>query len=253
MKTKINFFLTTYDLCSERSIENVPKDFLDLFICYQVKKQKKKKIPLQLLKNTIKEWELPWNDYFYQENIFCEYSILPHLYKNKYLIDNVEYIGLFHGDVLFTKNSINNIDDIISKSCKDLLIVPENTFCKKGESLYLNETQIEILCKYMSEKMDTDIKTKNIYNYGWPSCALSITSKNKFLKFGKFLYENGEDIFNKLFDNSFGVNSNYHRICGIIERMWGFYLICTSNEVYLTKGIQHESYSYEQEHWKLKH
>ena len=70
--------------------------------------------------------------------------------------------------------------------------------------------------------MDSDY----IWNNGWISEAISLTPKNVFLKFANFIYDNKSDVENILIDNKWGIMNNInHRICGLVERMWGFYLM----------------------------
>lgn len=64
------------------------------------------------------------------------------------------------------------------------------------------------------------------WDIGWVSESLSLTPKHIFLKFAEFLHNHHTDIENILRTNKWGImNICPHRICGIVERMWGFYLV----------------------------
>lgn len=216
----LKVFLVTYDRLYDKVVEQLTEKERNLLVSYQIQKKVCKNIS-NLLTHTIKEWEFSWNDYSFQSKQYYEYSLMIHLYKNYEIIQNLSHIGLFHYDVIFNKHSIIDVQ-------KQLELDPNIIFFQKKRSiqdLYLNPYELTKLCEFMSNKLDMNIDPKNIWHNGWYSEALSITPKNIFLKFGKYLYENYNEIEDILINNRWGImNRVNHRVCGIVERMWGFYL-----------------------------
>ena len=100
----------------------------------------------------------------------------------------------------------------------------------------------------MNEKLDMNINPNNIWKNGWVSEALSVTPVEVFKKFGNFIINNRTEIEDILLKNRWGImNSKDHRICGLIERMWGIYLF--SYGLPLTKmNIEHDRGSYVHKH-----
>jgi len=240
---KINFFLVTYDRLYDKVLEKLHEKEVSDIVCYNIQKNVPKHIT-SLVKNQINEWELEWNDFDYQKKQYYEYSSFIHLLKNPILIDTLTHIGILHYDTILEKNSIKDIYDVLEEN-------PDTIFYQKIRNtvdLYLSRYEVECLCKFMSEKLKMNIDANNIWNNGWVSEALSVTPKYIFLKFANFLIENKLEIENILLENKWGIMNNInHRICGIIERMWGFYLIsCGLN---LKKmNITHDWDSYVHKH-----
>lgn len=240
-------YTVIYDNCFERVFQDVSQDHLEKVKGYLVKKPIPKTIYNLKEKNILREWELDWNDFFYQKNIFCEYSFFPHAYKNH--LFGSEYIGLYHSDVKFTDYFFDEIERADGKT----IFLPESTFCKNESFWYFNEKETASICEYMSNKMNMNIKFDNIKKYGWPSCCLGTGPSYIFSEFGKFIAENGKEIFDNLFNGKFFIESKYHRICGLIERMWGIYIMNSPLQLKISNSIIHESYLYTQAHWNLKH
>jgi hypothetical protein len=218
---KIDCFLVTYDRLYDKAIEQLTNQELESITCYEIQKKVEKNIS-SLVKKNVKEWELPWNSFDYQTRQYYEYGTMVHLLKNEYLIKNSTHIGLFHYDIVFNVNSINQVKE-------NLEVIPDTIFYQKlrnKEDLYLTEYEMAKICEFMNEKLKMEIKYENILSSGWISEALSITPKSVFIKFANFILENKEEIENILIRNRWGIMNNIkHRICGIIERMWGFYLV----------------------------
>jgi hypothetical protein len=238
---KVNFFLVTYDRIEDRVVDQLSEDEKMLISSYCVQKKVVKKIPKEIKR--INEWELPWNNYDYQNKQFYEYGAIAHLTKNEYLINDLTHIGMLHWDVKFNKNSVNDILDNLSRDPNTIyyeLIIPDY--------LYLKESEIVNICNYMSEKMEIEVDPNIIFTKGWIPHSLSIVPVDIFKKFGNYLLDNKEDIQNILVNNRWGImNSQNHRICGLVERMWGFYLI-TRKVNFKKMNIDHESAYYEHKH-----
>lgn len=240
--TKINFFLVSYDRLDDRSIESLDDDEVKNVKCYTVQKKVPKKISNRV--DVINEWELDWNDYSFQNKQYYEYGTIVHLVNNPDLIEELTHIGILHYDVLFNKNSVN---DIISK----LNLCPGVIFYQRiryNNDLYLNQYELINICQFMNDKMNLNIDAEEIWNNGWISESLSVTPKEVFVKFGNFLLDNKTEIEDILIKNKWGIMNNIdHRVCGIIERMWGIYLI-SSNFPKERMNVEHDWNSYIHKH-----
>ena len=239
----VNFFLVTYDKLLDKALDNLSTEELSSVTCYAIQKNVQKNISSKI-SNICEEWCLPWNDFSYQTKQYYEYGTIVHLYKNQNIISNNTHVGLLHYDVLFEKNSINNICSILEKE-------PDTIFyqmIRPPEQMSLLDYELSKLCEFMSERLDILIDPNYIKQRGWISESLSVTPKKVFLKFGEFLFNHGREIETILKNNVWGImNHCPHRICGIIERMWGFYLMCLPNPK-KQMNVKHDWYSYEHYH-----
>lgn len=239
---KLNFFLVSYDRLDDKVINNLTSDEIDLVKCYAVQKSVPKKITTRV--GVINEWELDWNDYSYQCKQYYEYGTIIHLIKNPHIIEDLTHIGLLHYDVLF---NINSVKDIVSSLEEN----PNQIFYQRiryVDDLYLSPDHLTGICGFMNEKLNMNISAGDIWTNGWISEALSVVPVEVFKRFGNFIIDNREEIENILLQNRWGI-MNYinHRICGIIERMWGIYL--KSYGMQLSKmNIEHDWYSYVHKH-----
>jgi len=243
MEININFFVIAYDLLLDKVVQQLSEDELNKLTSYTVQKRIPKQISAKI-NNRINEWELPWNDYFYQTNQCYEYGAMVHLFKNKELIENLTHIGILHYDVIFNKNSINNILLELTKN-------PDTIFyqmIRPREQLSLSKYEVFKLCEFMEERMDIMIDGSIAWNDGWISEALSLTPKYIFEKFALFLYKHHLEIKDILKTNRWNIMDHCpHRMCGILERMWGFYLV--SRDLPLRQlDIIHDWDSYQHKH-----
>jgi hypothetical protein len=240
---KIKSFLVTYDRLYDKVLDNLSESELESIYCYEIQKNVKKQITKKI-KNNIKEWELPWNNFEYQKKQYYEYGTFVHLLNNQYLIEDSTHIGIFHYDVVFNKNSINSTYNLLMENNKNIFYQK-----KRGLSdLYLSWYELQNICKFMEERLDCQFNPDLIWNNGWISEALSITPKEIFLNFANYLQDNKEDIENILIKNQWGImNRINHRICGIVERMWGFYLV-SLNYPLIELDVKHDWDSYVHKH-----
>jgi len=237
----IKYYLVTYDQCSQKAVANLTDDERNKVNCYAVVATKLKSITAKI--NITKEWKLPWHDNRYQFLNYYEYSLFPHIYKNPELHEGLTHIGILQSDVLFAKNSIN---DMISK----LEINSNKIFyilLRKSDVLYFTDNQLEKICNYMENKLDIKIDINKISNE-WICETMAIAPKEIFLKFAKYIYDNQYEIENMLITNRWGLmNTIKHRISGIIERMWGIYLVSCGMPIEQMNVI-HDRDSYEHQH-----
>lgn len=237
----INFFLVSYDRLYDKSIEQLDANELSMICGYWVQKKVPKDISKMISRN-INEWDLSWNDYEYQSKQYYEYGAMVHLLNNPKLLENLSHVGILHYDVVFQKNSINNMISILNKN-------PNTIFYqrKRNSDLYLSHQELDNICKFMSEKLNMNINSDFILQHGWISEALSLTPKSVFLKFASFIQDNRQEIEEILLKNKWGIMRINHRVCGIIERMWGFYLVSCGLPL-IQMEVTHDRDSYVHKH-----
>lgn len=237
----IKIFMVSYDRVENRAISNLTNKELDCIKCYAVQKKVPKNISSKI--QTINEWELKWNDYSYQCEKYYEYGTIVHLLKNPEYIEGLTHIGLLHYDVLFNVNSVNDIKQKLEQNPYKIFY---NTI-RGVQDLWLTETEFYNICGFMTER-GLYININTILKNGWISEALSIVPIEIFQKFGEFMFNNKQDIEDILKKNRWGIMNNIqHRICGIVERMWGFYLISQKCQ-FEKMNIEHDWNAYNHKH-----
>lgn len=242
----INIFLVTYDRLLDRVVNDLDFDELNAVTCYCVQKKIAKDITQQV-KLTINEWELPWNDYNYQSKQYYEYGSMVHLLKNPELLQNTTHVGIMHYDVKFNSNAINDMRLDLEEDPNIIFYQKMRTY----EQLSFLRNEVDEICKFMSERLDMVIDSNRIWGGTWISEALSVTPINVFNKFANFLYTYHEDIEDILRSNRWNImNHCPHRLCGLVERMWGFYL--TSCNLPLKQmNVIHEWDAYSHQHMNM--
>jgi hypothetical protein len=239
----LEVFVVAYDQIQNKVVEQLTEEELKFVTAYTVQKKVKKLIS-PLVNKTIKEWELPWNNYDFQSKQYYEYGTFLHLYNNYELIKDLTHVGVVHYDVIFNKNSVNEI-------IESLKLEPETIFyeMRRGNNaLFLSDYELDRICEFMSNGLGMNIDSKYIKNNEWISECLSVTPKHVFLKFAKFLNDFYLEIENILLQNRWGImNTCNHRMCGIVERMWGFYLISCGLPL-KQMNIRHDWNSYQHKH-----
>lgn len=240
--TKFNFYLVTYDRLLNKVTSQLTNDELESVKCYCIQKKISKNIQPNV--EVLNEWELEWNDFTYQQKQYYEYGTIVHLTKNPQLIDGLSHIGLLHYDTVFNSGSINSLYSKISEN-------PNQIFYQRiryNNELYLTKYEVDMISEFMSDKLRMSINSDFVWNNGWISEALSLTPKEVFLKFGNYLIDNRTEIEDILIKNRWGImNHINHRICGIIERMWGMYLV-SLNLPLVKMNIEHDWNSYIHKH-----
>ena len=243
---QLNFFAVSYDRFEDKAIQNLTDDELSLVKCYAVQKSVPKRITNKV--DVINEWELNWNDYSYQSKQYYEYGAIVHLIKNPEIIKGLTHVGLLHYDVLFGSNSVNKILDDIESN-------PNQIFYQMYRSkshLYLSRYELSMICRFMSKKLQMRIDPNFIWGNGWISEALSVTPVHVFEKFGNFILENRSEIENLLIKNKWGLMNFFdHKVCSIVERMWGIYLVSYGYPI-VFMDIKHDWSSYVHKHHNEK-
>jgi len=176
----------------------------------------------------IKEYELSFYNKYFQEHRYLEYSLIPHIYMNENLTSGCTHVGMVHSDIIFEKDSINNIMNELEKNPNQLFY---NTFFNSlqqpdGGPLYLSPEQLVKICDYSSQKLKMFINYQKILSFGWIG-SMCVGPVEVFKNFGKFIIDNYQEIQEIIEADKWNIQSypNKHSVCGIIERMWGFYLV----------------------------
>lgn len=241
----LKIYLVSYDRLEKRVIEKLSLEERQHLTCYSVNKSVLKMFSTKL--PVINEWELDWYSPRFQSRQYYEYGTIIHAVKNPNLLNGLSHVGLMHYDMLFPENSINFIKDEIEKNPRQIFYV-----VKRNDSLYFTDKQLKEVCNYLNDKLGINSSPESIYENGWISEALSVTPVDIFTKFGQFLIDNHTDIENMLLTNRWGLMDHCnHRICGIVERFWGIYLV--SCGLPITKSnIIHDWDYYKHEHLQQK-
>lgn len=241
---KINFYLVSYDRLYDRVVENLESFELSDIYCYAVQKNVKKDITSKI--KVINEWEMDWNDFSYQEKQYYEYGSIIHLMNNPSIISDCTHIGLLHYDIIFNKKSIQNIYNEINADTNKIFY----QCIRPNSQLLLTKHQLNMICKFMSDKLKMKINSDHIWVNGWVSEALSVVPKEVFINFGQYLINNKIEIENMLLQNLWGLmTTTNHRICGFVERMWGIYLMSLNMDM-IKLDIIHDRDFYEHQHEK---
>lgn len=240
------FFLVTFDKLLDKVVNNLSQSERNNIVCYNVQKKVDKKISPKITQ-IVNEWELPWNDYSFQSKQYYEYGVMIHLLKNPQLIKDTTHIGLMHYDMLFLKNSINEMTNHLKNTPKTIFYQQR----RPNNQTSLNKFEISRLCELMQNYMNIPIDVSSGWDGGWVSECLSLTPKDVFLRFADFLFNNHLQIEEILKTNRWGImNLCPHRICGIIERMWGFYLAGIGLPL-KQMNVLHDWDSYEHHHMEM--
>jgi len=238
----LKFFLVTYDKLYRKVFSSLTPEEISLIYSYAVRgdipKFIDKKIPV------IEEWNLPWHDNRYQVLQYYEYGAIVHCIKNPDLIKDLTHVGLLHYDIIFEKESINSIIEDLNNNPNQIFYI----MLRNNQALYFTKDQVKYLCEYMSGKLEMNIDPENIWNNGWISEALSVTPIEIFSRFGEYILKNQTDFESIIRDNRWNIMSQgQHRPCGLVERMWGFYLVSLNLPI-KKMNITHDWDSYHHEH-----
>jgi hypothetical protein len=239
----LRFYIVSYNECRDSVIDNLSPDEQECVCCYSVNEKYEKNITNKI--KNINEWDLPWHDSKYQDFQYYEYSLIPHILKNKELTTGLTHIGLLHFDTFFQKNSINDIRTNLLSNPRQIKNIH---FITDKRSLYMSKEQLNQICIYMSSKLKLFINAENIWNIGWISHAMVIAPIDVYEKFGIFLINNHEDIEDMISNKRWGLIG--HRTCGLVERMWGFYLVSLGMPIKKINNIIHDGSPYKHAAWE---
>lgn len=242
----IKFYLVTVDRFDYRVISELSEEEKQRIICYAVNPSKPKMITSKV--KTIKEWELKWYTPRYQYLMYYEYGLLPHCLNNPELINGLTHIGMMHYDSKFPKDSVHSIIDYLEEH-------PQTIYYKdirKSDVWYLTKDQFKYICEFMSEKMNMNIEPEKAWENGFISESFAIMPIDIFKKFAEFMYKYQYEFEKWLNTNQWGLmNQVKHRLCGIVERLYGIYLVSCNLEL-KEMPILHEREFYTHAHLKEK-
>jgi FkbM family methyltransferase len=163
-------------------------------------------------KNVIKEWELPIYNPYYQSNGYNENSVLKHIYDNN-LIES-EYIGFVQYDMIFPKNSINQILQLLNpETCVSV-------YSTSYQGAFVNtavDSERQIINK-IPFLYDAFFKTKSIPNKRYPLLNSYIVHSDVYRNAMPFvdcmltilnpMHGNMGGIFERVFAYTFGQLTN---------------------------------------------
>jgi len=216
---KLKIFLVSYDSCEQKAVAALTKEERSDVYCYAVGKHKLKLITAKIKR--INEWELPWHDNRYQFLQYYEFGFFPHIVKNPSLSEDLTHIGILHNDVLFHKNSINEIYNKLEDNPDIIFYI-----IKRNNALYFNDYQLTEISKWLEPRLNIKINTEKIKIDGWISETMALAPKAIFIKFGEFLLKYQFEIEALLSTNKWGLMDIVkHRNCGFVERLWGIFLV----------------------------
>ena len=244
--TNIKYYLVSYDRFDYRAISKLSKEEQKRVICYAVNPSVPKIIGPNV--EIVNEWELPWHSPRYQNLKYYEYGAIVHCVKNPELIEGLTHVGLLHNDVLFGKNSINNMIEDLNKTPEKIYYI----ILRQRDVLYFTKEQLKHIIDYMSPKLNIKINVDDIWNGSFISESLSVAPIDIFKRFGEFMIKYQYDFEDILNNNRWGLMDTVkHRLCGFVERLWGIYLV-SCGLPYEKMDVEHDREYYEHAHLKFK-
>lgn len=238
----IKFYLVTYDNCLYKAVSNLTDEERNKVYCYAVNPTRPKCITNKL--KVINEWQLPIYESRFQFLNYYEYSSIPHITQNEELTKDLTHIGLLHNDVLFNKDSINNITKKLEETPDKIFYISK----RKRDVLYFTKDQLKHLIEYMSPKLNINPDINSIWNGEWISEFMAIMPVNIFRNFGRFICKYKFELESMLSTNKWGLMDLVkHRNCGLIERLWGIYLVSCGYSLEQA-DIIHDRESYQHQH-----
>ena len=242
----IKYYLVSYDRCDHRAISKLTLEEREKVICYAVNGAVPKIIGAKI--KVVNEWQLKWYAPRYQTLKYYEYGLIPHCVKNPELLDGLTHVGLLHNDVLFAENSVNDMISKLEENPRQIFYI----ILRQNDVLYFTKDQLKYIAEYMSPKLNIDVNPDYIWNNGFISESLTVTPIDIFIKFGEFILTYQYDFENILNTNRWGLmNTVKHRLCGLVERFWGIYLMSCGLPIEKMK-VTHDREIYEHEHLKHK-
>jgi len=219
---ELDFFLVIVDKFLERAISNLTPEEREHLVGYCVNPAIKKEIEADI--PIIGEWNLPWYEPQYQNAFYCEYGLFPHLVKNPELLAGLTHVGILHYDVKFEESSVNEIISSLEEEPDTIYYINR----RGNGDLCLNPEEVGLLSEFVNTRMNARIDPDKIWNEGWISEAMTVVPVRIAQEFGNFLLAYADEIEDIIRKNRWGImDSMTHRVCGLVERMWGFYLVST--------------------------
>jgi hypothetical protein len=112
-KPSIHMYLVFHSLVFENLLSELSEEDKQKITLYGVRARHQTKL------NVVYEYELPIYNPCLQENVYNEGSAFYHIFKNKYLYNQHDYIGFGQYDMKLFKNTFTNINQIICDNPTD--------------------------------------------------------------------------------------------------------------------------------------
>jgi hypothetical protein len=153
------YFLVAYDRLDEHVVAELTPAERARFTGYAVQPAVPKIITAQI--PIINEWELAWYDPHYQKALYAEYSAMVHLAQNPGLTKDATHIGLFHYDVFFRRNIVNEISEKLEQTPEMVLYVS-----RIRDHIYFNPWAMRQICAFLSKRLHMKIRPGSIRKGG---------------------------------------------------------------------------------------
>ena len=197
----------------------------------------------------VREYGLTKYNPRYQQKAYFEYGTIAHIYLNESLRDT--HVGILHSDIVFEEGSVNEMleefdrrpDTIFYQTFFGPQLHPETL-----HPLYLTEKEAHLLGNYLAIRMQIPTNVDRVLRDGWIG-GMAAGPLDIFLRFGEFLEMYSEEMEQILAEDRWHLQTwpGKHTICGIIERMWGMYLMSLGMQLRPMR-IRHEQNQYQHDH-----
>lgn len=197
----------------------------------------------------VREYGLTKYNPRYQQKAYFEYGTIAHIYLNESLRDT--HVGILHSDIVFEEGSVNEMleefdrrpDTIFYQTFFGPQLHPETL-----HPLYLTEKEAHLLGNYLAIRMQIPTNVDRVLRDGWIG-GMAAGPLDIFLRFGEFLEMYSEEMEQILAEDRWHLQTwpGKHTICGIIERMWGIYLMSLGLPIKRMR-IHHEQKQYQHDH-----
>lgn len=220
-----------YSVCHKEfrdaAVSNLTPDERSHVISYVVNERYPKDWSLfSNLVSQVREYELDKYNPVYQQHKYAEYGTIAHIYLNPSLRD--AYVGTLHSDIVFETGSVQEMLETIDR--QDTIFY--NTFFGPVlhphtlHPLYLTPSEVRQLSSYMADRIKMNINTDRVLREGWIG-GMCVAPIEVFMRFGEFMERYCGELEEILADDRWHLQTwpGKHTICGIVERLWGFYLV----------------------------
>ena len=197
----------------------------------------------------VREYGLTKYNPRYQQKAYFEYGTIAHIYLNESLRDT--HVGILHSDIVFEEGSVNEMleefdrrpDTIFYQTFFGPELHPETL-----HPLYLTEKEAHLLGNYLAIRMQIPTNVDRVLREGWIG-GMAVAPLDVFLCFGEFLENYSPDLEEIVEKDKWDLQTwpGKHTICGIIERMWGMYLMSLGMQLRPMR-IRHEQNQYQHDH-----
>lgn len=197
----------------------------------------------------VREFGLPNYNPRYQQKAYFEYGAIAHVYMNSSLQD--KYVGTLHSDIVFEEGSVNEILEGFDRNPNTIFyqtffgpqLHPETL-----HPLYLTPAEATRIGNYLAMMTGVPIDVPRVLREGWIG-GMAVAPLDVFLSFGEFLENYSPELEEIVEKDKWHLQTwpGKHTICGIIERMWGMFLMSLGMQL-RPMGVRHEQNKYQHDH-----